>query len=65
MEDDQVYRYNRASGTLELISITVGISNWNFTEVTEGLKVDDEIVLSLDEPGLAADVAVVPRAPGT
>ncbi len=65
MEDDQVYRYNRASGTLELISITIGISNWNFTEVTEGLKVGDEIVLSLDEPGLAADVTVVPRSPTT
>lgn len=61
MEDNQVYRYNRDSGTLELVSITVGISNWNFTEVTGGLAAGDEIVLSLDEPGLAADVTVVPR----
>jgi HlyD family secretion protein len=63
MEDDQVYRYNRGSGTLELISITVGISNWSFTEVTEGLDAGDEIVLSLDQPGLAAGIAVVPAAP--
>jgi HlyD family secretion protein len=61
MEDEQVYRYNRESGMLELVSITVGISNWNFTEVTEGLKDGDEIVLSLDEQGLAADIVVVPR----
>lgn len=61
MEDDQVYRYNREKGTLELVSIRVGIRNWNFTEVTQGLKEGDEIVLSLDEPGLAAGVAVVPR----
>jgi HlyD family secretion protein len=61
MEEDQVYRYRRESGTLELVSITAGIRNWNFTEVTEGLEEGDEIVLSLDEPGLAEDIAVVPE----
>lgn len=61
MEGDQVYRYKRESGKLELVAITVGIRNWNFTEVTEGLSEGDEIVLSLDEPDLAADIAVVPR----
>jgi HlyD family secretion protein len=61
MENDQVYRYNRESGTLELVAITVGIRNWNFTEVTAGLNEGDEIVLSLDQPGLAADITVVPR----
>lgn len=60
MEDDQVYRYNREKGTLELVSISAGIRNWNFTEVMDGLSEGDEIVLSLDEPGLAADVLVVP-----
>jgi len=61
MEDDQVYRFDRASGTLELVSFTAGIRNWNFTEVTAGLDEGDEVVLSLDEPGLAAGVAVVPE----
>jgi HlyD family secretion protein len=61
MEEDQVYRFNRESGVLELVSLTVGIRNWNFTEVTEGLEAGDEIVLSLDVPGLAADLAVVAR----
>jgi HlyD family secretion protein len=60
MEDDQVYRFDRASGTLELVSFTAGIRNWNFTEVTAGLDEGDEVVLSLDVPGLAAGVAVVP-----
>ncbi|MGI9285896.1 MAG: efflux RND transporter periplasmic adaptor subunit, partial [Pseudomonadales bacterium] len=60
MEDDQVYRYNPDSGALELITIKLGIRNWNFTEVTEGIEEGDEIVLSLDQPGLAEDVAVVP-----
>jgi len=60
MEDDQVYRYDRASGKLELVSFTAGIRNWNFTEVSAGLEEGDEVVLSLDVPGLAAGVAVVP-----
>ena len=60
MENDQVYRYDRKSGRLELVSFTAGIRNWNFTEVTAGLDEGDEVVLSLDEPGLAAGVAVVP-----
>lgn len=61
MENDQVYRYNRASGTLELVSIEAGLRNWNFTEVTANLEGGDEIVLSLDAPGLADGLEVVPR----
>jgi len=61
MENDQVYRYNRESGTLELVTIDVGLRNWNFTEVTGKLQAGDEIVLSLDVPGLADGLAVVPK----
>ena len=61
MEDDQVYRYDRETGTLELISLTVGLRNWNFTEVTDPLRAGDEIVLSLDVPELAAGLEVIPR----
>lgn len=61
MENNEVYRYNRDSGTVELASIEVGLRNWNFTEVTGGLQDGDEIVLSLDVPGLADGLAVVPR----
>ena len=61
MENDQVYRYNRESGTLALVSINAGLRNWNFTEVTAHLKAGDEIVLSLDVPGLEDGMAVVPR----
>lgn len=61
LENDQVYRYNRASGTLELVSIEAGLRNWNFTEVVDKLQAGDEIVLSLDIPGLADGLAVVPR----
>ncbi len=61
MEDNQVYRFDRATGALQRVDITVGISNWNFTEVLSGIAEGDEVVLSLDEPGLADGVVVVPR----
>jgi HlyD family secretion protein len=61
MENDQVYRYNRKTGTLELVTIEVGLRNWNFTEVTGKLQAGDEIVLSLDVPGLVDGLKVVPR----
>jgi HlyD family secretion protein len=61
MEDNRVYRYNRDAGTLEIVPISIGISNWTWTEVLEGLGPGDEIVLSLDAPGLAEGVAVVAR----
>jgi HlyD family secretion protein len=61
MENDQVYRYNRDSGKLELVTIKTGLRNWNFTEVTGELQAGDEIVMSLDVPGLADGLAVVPR----
>jgi HlyD family secretion protein len=61
MEDDQVYRYDRESGTLQLVTIDAGLRNWNFTEVTGNLQAGDEIVLSLDVPDLADGLEVVPR----
>jgi HlyD family secretion protein len=61
MENDQVYRFNRDSGTLELVTIEVGLRNWNFTEVMGKLQAGDEIVLSLDVPELADGLEVVPR----
>jgi len=61
MEDDEVYRYNADTGTLELLTIEAGLRNWNFTEVTGKLQEGDQIVVSLDVPGLADGVAVVPR----
>jgi HlyD family secretion protein len=61
MEDNRVYRFDRETGTLTSVRISTGISNWNYTEVLEGLEEGEEIVLSLDEPGLDEGVTVVPQ----
>lgn len=61
MENDEVLRYNPASGTLEKIAIEAGLRNWNFTEVTKHLQEGDQIVLSLDVTGLEDGLEVTPR----
>ncbi len=61
LEDDEVFRFNRGTGLLERVAIEVGLRNWNFTEVTGGLNEGDEIVLSLDVPGLEDGLKVRPR----
>lgn len=65
LEDSQVYRFHRSTGTLELVDIEVGLRNWNFTEVLSGLAADDEIVLSLDIQGLEHGLEVVPQGSST
>ncbi|MEM9255846.1 MAG: efflux RND transporter periplasmic adaptor subunit [Pseudomonadota bacterium] len=60
MEDDQVYRFDPNSGTLELVDIQTGLRNWNFTEVSKGLSAGDQIVLSLDVEGLKPGMEVAP-----
>lgn len=44
----------------ELVSVdvTIGLRNWEFTEITAGLAVNDRVVVSLDRPEVEAGVKV-------
>ena len=59
MEGNRVYRFNRDTGALESVDISVGINNWNFTEVLGGLAEGDQIVMSLDIPELEDGLEVL------
>ncbi|GAB5451601.1 MAG: efflux RND transporter periplasmic adaptor subunit [Halioglobus sp.] len=61
MENDEVFRYNAADGTLQRVALETGLRNWNFTEVTGNLSEGDRIVLSLDVKGLEDGLEVTPR----
>jgi HlyD family secretion protein len=52
LDGNQVYIYDEISGTIELREIEVGISNWEFTAVTGGLSVGEQIVSSIDREGV-------------
>jgi len=43
-----------AEGTLEERKITIGLTNWEFTEVAAGLARNDRVVTSLDREGVKA-----------
>lgn len=43
-----------ADGKLEERKIKIGLANWEFTEVTEGLKAGDRVVTSLERVGVKA-----------
>ncbi len=52
-----------ADSALEERTVTTGLSNWNQSEVTEGLSEGDQIVMSLDREGVEAGAKVQPETP--
>lgn len=57
VEEDKIFVL--ADGVLEKRTITKGIANWNFTEVTEGLSVGDKVVTSVDRDGVTEGAIAV------
>jgi HlyD family secretion protein len=58
LEGNKVYLYDTDFGTISSMSVTTGLSNWQYTEILEGLEEGQQIVLSIDRNGLY-DGAVV------
>lgn len=55
-----------AGGTLSRREVKTGASNWTWVEIREGLQPGDQVVTSLDRPGVEAGAAVEPdEATGT
>jgi len=61
-EGKQVLVYQPAKGTLEARIVSIGLSNWEQTEITSGLKEGEQVVLSLDQLGVKAGAQVRPIA---
>ncbi len=51
-EEHQVYVFNQVNGVLELREVTTGLSNWQYTEVTEGLLAGEQVVITPDRSGI-------------
>ncbi len=54
-----------SGGTLEERKIKTGLSNWEYTEVIEGLAAGDRVVTSLERDGVKAGVHFVAEDPAT
>lgn len=64
LEGNKVLIYQPDTKKLEERSIKTGISNWEYTEVLDGLKEGDRIVTSLEREGVKAGVLVTPETTG-
>jgi HlyD family secretion protein len=59
MEGKRVLLY-KSDGKLEERVVVTGLANWENTEIISGLNEGDQIVTSLDRPGVKSGAAVVP-----
>ena len=59
-EGSRVLLFNADSGKLEERRIKAGLSNWEYTEVTDGLSAGERIVTSLEKEGVKAGAKVTP-----
>ena len=58
LQNNQILVYQTDSKTLEARTIKTGISNWEYTEVLEGLDPGEQVVISLDRAGVKAGARV-------
>ena len=58
LEGHRVYIYDADDQTISETPVTVGLSNWKFTEVTAGLETGHQIVTSIDREGVSDGVRV-------
>lgn len=65
MDGRRVYLFLPDRGRLQLKTIRPGLSNWDWTEVIEGLAPDQQVVINVDAAGLKDGVFAVglPEAP--
>lgn len=61
MEGNKVLVYLPEKKTLEERVVKTGVSNWEYTEVVDGLKQGDKIVASLEREGVKAGAKVQPE----
>jgi len=62
IEGNKVLIYRPDTKKLEERTIKTGITNWEYSEVLDGLKEGDRIVASLEREGVKAGVTVTPEA---
>jgi HlyD family secretion protein len=62
LEGLRVYVYDADSGTITVQPVKIGLSNWQHTEILDGLHAGQTIVLSIDRDGLEDGARVKPES---
>lgn len=63
LEGHRVLVFDAGSQRIEGRTIRAGLSNWQYTEVTSGLKAGEEVVTSVDREGVKAGAYGKPEKP--
>lgn len=58
----RVYVFSPETGTIRNRDVKTGISNWDYTEVLEGLSLDEKVVINVDNPDLYDGSPAEPQA---
>jgi HlyD family secretion protein len=58
LDSSRVFVYQPRSRTLQERSVKIGLSNWDNTQIIEGLQEGESVVISTDRPGLEDGVRV-------
>ena len=70
IENQRLYVYKPRQGVLEERRVVVGLSNWDYTEIVEGVKEGEQVVLTVDRKGVENGAKAVaeqekkPKTPG-
>lgn len=62
IEDERIMVLNTDTGLLEERTVGIGLGNWEFTEITEGVRNGELVVLSLDRAGVEPGAPAVRAA---
>jgi len=62
VEDARILVLDAGEGLIEEREVSVGLSNWEFTEITSGAGAGEKVVLSLDRAGVEAGARAVAAA---
>lgn len=57
-KEGEVFVYVSEGGKAKKKKVTAGIHNWNFTEIKEGLKEGDIVIITPDKPGFKEGVRI-------
>ena len=60
-EGNKIFIFQKETGQLTLREVETGLSNWEFTEITAGLREGEQVVSSTDREGIGDGVAVQPE----
>jgi HlyD family secretion protein len=55
----RLYVFSQPAGRIKLRTVKLGLSNWDHTEVLEGVTPGEQVVVNADQPGLQDGVAAV------